>query len=209
MAMPPSEPPVDQRIANATRVLMCAIGLLLTIVQVSAYGVDFANDTIGFGLVCLGAGGLVAGSAHPWWLLVSVSAGLAAVLSLFTYGGMVGQLVPYTYRLWSTLFYLDTIATAGVVIGLALAARRQIQARHGRIGPWLPYVGGIYAVAAGLQVVVFGSESAYGVLGHVRQAVVLITGMTQILIVIVTFLAAGDPALDTQKAAPSRERPNV
>lgn len=188
------------RTENRTHVLMCAIGLLLTVVEVSGFGVDFANDTVGFGLVCYAGARLVAGSAHPWWLVSSASAGLSAVVSLFTYGGVVSQLVPYTYRLWTAMFYLDTVATAGVVVGLILAAWQHTEERAGRLGPWLPTVAGIYLVATGLQLVLFGSESAsYGTLGHVRQAVVVITGLLQVLAVVITFLAASSMSLQKQK----------
>jgi len=180
---------------------MCALGLLLTVVDVSGFGVDFANDTVGFGLICLAAARLMAGSTHSWWLVTSVSAGLSAVVSLFTYGGVVGQLVPYTYRLWTATTYLDTVATAGVVVGLTLAAWRHTETQGGRLRLWLPPAAGIYAVAAALQLVLFGSESAsYGTLGHVRQAVLVITGLLQVLAVVVTFLAASSTA--NRRAAP-------
>ena len=183
------------RSENRARVLMCAIGLLLTVVEVSGFGFDFANDTVGFGLICVAAAQLAAGSVHPWWLVAAVSAGLAAVVSLFTYGGVVGQLMPYTYRLWTAMSYLDTVATAGVVVGLTLAAWRHTETQGGRLGRSLPLVAGIYVVAAGLQLFLSGSESAYyGTLGHVRQAVVVITGLLQVLAVVVTFLAAGSKA---------------
>lgn len=171
--------------------VMCATGLLLTIVEVNGFGVDFANDTVGYGLICFAAARLVASSAHPWWLVASLSAGLSAVVSLFTYGGVVGHLVPYTYRLWTAMFYLDTTATAGVVVGLTLAAWRHAGTRRGPLGRSIPLFAGIYVVAAGLQLVLFGSDSAYyGTLGHVRAAVVVITGLLQVLAVVVMFLAA-------------------
>lgn len=196
--MPRSEPSPEKTGDDRTHVLMCAIGLLLTVVEVSGFGVDFANDTVGFGLVCLAAARLVAGSAHPWWLVASVSAGLAAVVSLFTYGGVVGQLVPYTYRLWTAMLYLDTTATAGVVVGLTLAASTHTAMRGGRL---LPFVAGIYVLAAGLQLALFGNESAsYGTLGHVRQAVQVLIGLLHVLAVVVTFLAATSKA--NERAAP-------
>lgn len=168
-----------------------AIGLLLTVVEVNGFGVDFANDTVGCGLVCFAAARLVAGTAHPWWLVASVSAGLAAVVSLFTYGGVVGHLIPYTYLLWTAMFYLDAIATAGMVVGLTLAAWKHGETRPVRLRGSLPFVAGAYVVAAGLLLVLFGSDSAYyGTLGHVRAAVVVITGLLQVLAVVVMFLAA-------------------
>lgn len=171
--------------------VMCSIGLLLTSVEVNGFGVDFANDTVGYGVICFAAARLVAGSAHPWWLVASLSAGLSAVVSLFTYGGVVGQLVPFTYRLWTAMFYLDTIATAGVVVGLTLAAWWLTGIRSGLLGRSIPLVAGTYVVAAGLQLVLFGSDSAYyGTLGHVRATVVVITGLLQVLAVVVMFVAA-------------------
>ena len=196
--MPRSEPPLSLSSENGTHVLMCALGLLLTVAEVSGFGVDFANDTVGFGLICFGAARLVSGSTHSWWLVASVSAGLSAVVSLFTYGGVVGQLVPYTYRLWTAMTYLDAVATAGVVVGLTLAAWRHAESQGSRHRPWLPLAAGIYAVAAALQLVLFGTESAsYGTLGHVRQVVLVITGLLQVLAVVVTFQAANSRADDS------------
>ena len=193
--MPHSEPHLSRTSENRTHVLMCALGLLLAVVEVNGFGVDFANDTVGFGLICLAAARLIASSAHSWWLVASVSAGLSAVVSLFTYGGVVGQLVPYTYRLWTAMTYLDTVATAGVVVGLTLAAWRHTETQGSRPRLWLPVAAGIYAVAAALQLVLFGSESAsYGPLGNIRQVVLVITGLLQVLAVVVTFLAASSTA---------------
>ena len=71
--------------------LTCAVGLLLTVVEVTGFGFDFANDTLGFALVCAGATRLPRIGGSKWVGLTVVSAGLAALVSLFTYGGPAGQ----------------------------------------------------------------------------------------------------------------------
>lgn len=172
---------------------MCAIGLFLTVVQVNGFGFDFANDTIGFALVCVGAARLPGGPGKPWSLLVAASAGLAALASLFTYGGPAGVLWPMTYRLWNAAFYLESAAVAGVVIGLLLMLGSGAATR-GSSPPaaWvLVALAGVYTVAATLQMVLFAARSAYfGPLGHLQQASLVVVGLVECLTVIAVFLAA-------------------
>lgn len=184
--------PADTLNRSFAPLTMCAIGLLLTVVQVNGFGFDFANDTIGFALVCVGAARLPGGPAKPWNLLVAASAGLAALASLFTYGGPAGVLWPMAYRLWNAAFYLESAAVAGVVIGLLLMLGSD--AARGSSPPVARarvLLAGVYAVAATLQMVLFAARSAYfGPLGHLHQASLVVVGLVECLTVIAVFLAA-------------------
>lgn len=172
--------------------LLCAVGLFFTVVVVTGFGFDFANDTAGFVLVGIGAARLSGAAAGPWRLLTVVSAGLAALVSLFTYGGPAGQLLSLTYRLWNAMFYLDTVATAGVVTGLLMVtwtlarspapARWQVRA--------LPVLAGGYVLVVALSMVLFANQSAYsGTLGHLRQVVGIVIGAVHSLTVVAAFVS--------------------
>lgn len=172
---------------------MCAIGLFLTVVQVNGFGVDFANDTIGFALVCVGATRLPGGSAKPWNLLLAACAGLAALVSLFTYGNPAGVLWPLAHRFWDATFYLESAAVAGVVIGLLLMLGSD--AAGGGSSPpvarALVLLAGLYAVAVTLQMVLFAAASAYfGPLGHLQQASLVTVGLVECVTVVAIVLAA-------------------
>lgn len=190
----PMSAPADTAARGSTPILLCAVGLFLTVVEITGFGFDFANDTVGFVLVCIGAARLPADPGRVWSLFAAVSAGLAAVVSLFTYGGPAGQVLPMTYRLWNTMFHLDTTATAGVVIGLLLMVRATAASTTERASlpvRALPFLAALYALSAAFQMLLFASQSAYfGPLGHLRQVVGVMIGLLQSLTVIAVFLAA-------------------
>lgn len=181
--------------------LTCAVGLLLTVVEVTGFGFDFANDTLGFALVCAGATRLPRIGGSKWVGLTVVSAGLAALVSLFTYGGPAGQVLALTYRVWNVMFYLDTLTAAGVVTGLLMVVMVRIRMQGGP-GAWmvrgLPPAVGLWVLAALLSMVLFASQAAYyGPLGQLRQVVGVLVGGLQVLTVVAAFLAAHrDPVTD-------------
>ncbi len=186
--------PADADAHTSVPLLLCGVGLLLTVIELNGFGFDVADDTVGFGLVCIGATRLPATAGRPWARLTAVSAGLAALVSVFTYGGPAGQVVPMTYRLWTATTYLDAATTAGVVTGLLLVVRTQARSTSGG-EPWpvraLPFVAATYLVAAALSAPLVASPSAYsGPLGDLRQAVAVIVGGIQGLAVVAVLLAA-------------------
>jgi hypothetical protein len=181
-------PPTD------TPLLLCGIGLFLTVVEVNGFGFDVADDTVGFLLVCVGALRLSSFVGRRLSLLTAVAAGLAALVSLFTYGGPAGVVLPMTHRFWDQTFLLDTATTAGVVIGLLLVVWSRARPASSA-PPWsvraLPLLAVTYLVAAALSVPLVTNPSAYvGMLGNVRQAVGVLVGAVQGLTAVAVLLAA-------------------
>jgi hypothetical protein len=179
--------------STSTPLLLCGIGLLLTVVEIPGFGFDFADDTLGLGLVCAGAARFPTTGGRPWALLTVVAAGCGALVSLFAYGGPAGLVVPRAHRLWDTAFYLDTLTTAAVVVGLLMLIRGRTMATTDglRAVRKLPMVLGAYIVAAALMALLFGNEAAYvGVLGGVRQAAGVIVGGVHVAAAVVVLLAS-------------------
>lgn len=171
--------------------LSCAVGLLLTLTAVPGFGLDFADDTVGYSLLALGAARAAAGgaAARGWWRLVAGSAVMTALISLVGYGGLLTHLVPYTFRWWSTLSYLQVGADAVTVAALVAALW---VAHRGRPGyRYLPFLALGLLVAGVAQAVLLANTGAYvGGLASVRQVVGVVLGLFHLVAVVMAFDAS-------------------
>lgn len=82
------------------------IGLLLVVLEVPAFGIDFAHDTVGLTLVAV-ASRRIGGDR---WPPVTATAAAAAVVSLFGYGGPVSHLVVLGDGTWNVILAVEKVA---------------------------------------------------------------------------------------------------
>lgn len=98
--------------------LAVAIGLLLVVLEVPGFGVDFANDIVGYAVVAWAAWMVCPGER---WSLVGILAACAAAVSVFGYGGPASHVMVFTDQVWTLLVVTET-AVGGSVFAAVLWA---------------------------------------------------------------------------------------
>ena len=173
--------------AGDRRLELCAVGLLLTVVEVSGFGVDFANDTVGYALVA-GAAVRLRGDG-PGWGILGLLAALAAVVALFTYGGVVSKAFAGSYVLWESMFHAAAVLGGAVVAGLAWALAARFP---GTTGPQLLRTIGVLAAVLAM-VPVSLRLLGIGVSGpgsHLLQLLLVGSGLVALVVVVIAFRSA-------------------
>jgi hypothetical protein len=180
--------PTEPASPASTPLLLCGIGMLLTVVEVNGFGADIADDSIGFALVAVGAARCAGQAGRRWCIATAAAAAVAAVVSLFAYGGPAGLVTQDSFTVWHLVFLLETAATAGVVAGVLLIVWSTSGARRTRA---LPALAAACVCAAAVQIGLFDSPAAYiGPLGYVRQSAGVMIGLLHSLTVVAAFTAA-------------------
>ncbi len=174
-------------------VVLCAVGLLVTVTDIRAFGFDLTDDTIGYGLVALGAwlaGRDEAARARVWWRLTAAGAAVCAVLTLIAFSGPVGRFLVYPAWLWSGVSSGEAIIVATTLAALAVALRGRLPS--GSRGRTVLTVGAAAVVLTAIgMVVLLGSGRGYtGVTGAVVQLLGSVDGLTAAILVVLAFLAA-------------------
>lgn len=176
--------------AGTRPLLLCAIGLLLTVADVNGFGFDFANDTVGYALVAAGSV-----SARPtwtsWWSALAVTSAVAAAVGLFTYGGVVSKLVSGSYFLWESMFYAVILLGGAVVALLALALRTTVRDRHREVALLLLAVTTVVLTGVRLLMRLF-EIGVYGPTNYLLQLVVVMNGLLALALLVLVFLVVTD-----------------
>lgn len=165
--------------------LLCAVGMLLLVAEVPAFGFDLADDALGFALVAIGAWQHRSGGR--WWRATAGLAGLGVLTDLFTYGGVVSRFLEVGYLFWDWTLY-GSIAVTGLVVALlAMALRSDIGSAAP--APWLLLVAIGIAAATGLHLLlVAGRVNMYGPMSFAPQLTSLTIGGLTLLLVVLSFL---------------------
>lgn len=182
-----------------TSLLLCAVGLLFTVTEVNGFGFDFASDTVGHALVAVGA--TIQRPRNAWWVATSVAAVLAAVVGLFTYGGVASKLFSGSYVLWESAYSLATLLSGAVVALLAVALRSADNALSfgargstyrsmflGTVAPMVVVLTVVPVVMGRLEVGIYGPAS------YLRQLFGVLAGLLALAVVVLLLLASRDPA---------------
>lgn len=183
---------------------VCAVGLLLTVVELRVFGVDLTDDAVGFALVLRGVLGLPATRAR---IVAAVGAAAAALVSLIGYGAPAAQLLPAAFPGWVLVAQLRAVATATTVVALLVLMRPAMPALLRRVTPFLA---GAYAIAlVGWLCLVSGEQGFTGTLGLLRQLLAAGLGAAPIAVVAVALLFPEKPfSTWTHRAKPhSQDRP--
>lgn len=185
--MPDSAPPADGgRPATGAALLLSAIGLLLTVTVVNGFGLDLANDTVGYVLVA--AGSLSRRGRTPWWwALASVSA-VAAVVQLFVYGGPASHIATGSDGLWESMFFASNLLAGAVVALLAMSLRTKTRDEGRSVVLLTIAVTASVLTLASLSIRLLGA----GIRGpghYLLEMMVVLNGLLALVLVVVTFLA--------------------
>jgi len=163
-------------------------------------------------LVATGAVQAARLSSRAWWLAVAVAAGVAGTLSLLAYGGLVAVLVPYAFRLWSTVSYLEAACGTVAFTALFLALWKSHALAPGQLHRSLPAVATAHAILGLLSVAIMASSSAYfGPVGYLRQVVGVSIGLLQLLAVVAVLASSysrfpGHESRDARSGSAIRRR---
>lgn len=152
---------------------LVAVGMLLVLLEVPGFGIDFANDIVGH-LVVAGA---VLRSPAPGRRLVAGLAVLAAAVSLFGYGGPASQLVVLSDDLWTVAVAAEMLTGSSVFVAVLWSLSTVEPTRRTRL---LPLVAALLALATvGWALVVVLGDVAGGILLQLFGVMIgLLRGLT-------------------------------
>ena len=169
---------------HSSGALVVPIGLLLVVLDVPGFGMDFANDTVGFALVAWAGLRLCPGGR---WSTVGILATLAAVASVFGYGGPVSRLVVFGDETWTGVVVTEILLGAAVFAAVlwALAGGMSLS-RRARVLV-LAAASALVVAAGGRALLMAVDGGLAGTSGAVAQLCGVLDGLVRALAIALTF----------------------
>lgn len=164
--------------------LAVGIGLLVVLLEVPGFGVDFANDIVGFALVAWAAWRRCPAGR---WRAVAGLAAVAAAVSLFGYGGPASHLVVLGDTAWIGLVVTEMLVRAAVFGAALWALAGSCTGARLTRGLLVGATVVLAAAALGWSLIVALAGGVAGAAGVLAQGCAVVVGLVQGLTVVLFF----------------------
>lgn len=168
----------------APGVIAVGIGLLIVLLEVPGFGVDFANDILGFTLVAWAAWRL---RPEIGWSTVAVLAGAAAAVSVFGYGGPASRIVVFGDRTWILLVVAEMIVRSAVFGAVLWALTGSGAVSRRTRGLLVAATVALTVATLGWALAVATAGGVAGASGALAQACAVVVGLLQGLTILLIF----------------------
>lgn len=156
--------------------LVVGVGLLVVLLDIPGFGVDFANDIVGFALVAWAAW-----RSRPAgrWSLVAVLAGVAAVVSVFGYGGPASHVLVFGDATWTWIVVTEMLARSAVFVAVLWALTGSSTLSRRARGVLVVTSVVLAAAALGWSLILALAGGVAGTSGLLAQGFAVVVGLIQ------------------------------